>query len=112
MNRNNISAGRLRHQVTFYMKNELTDEWGEQQGDILIKSARADVQVTSGGESAQYGTVLTSQVITIMLYYDYAITNDMVVAWDGAKYDIKHIRPDETKRSMIVTAEVQANAVD
>lgn len=94
------------------MKNELTNDWGEQQGDITVKSARADVKVTSGGESAQYGTVLTSQVITIMMYYDYAITNDMIVAWDGAKYDIKHIRPDESKRSMIVTAEVQANAIN
>ncbi len=112
MNRNLISAGRLRHQVTFFMKNTMTDEWGELQGDVTVKSARADVKVTSGGESSQYGTVLTSQVITIMLYYDAEIDNDMSVEWDGRTYDIKHIRPDETKRSMIVTAEVQANAVD
>ena len=112
MNRNNISPGRLRHQVTFYSKNELTDEWGEQQGDITVKTARAEVRVIGGGENASYGTVLTSQVITILMYYDYAIMNDMIVAWGGSKYDIKHIRPDETKRSMIVTAEVQTNAVD
>lgn len=99
-----INSSRLRHYVEFVTMGGLND-YGEPEGEVLIFDARADVQVKSGRQLAEFGTVLTSEIITVLMYYDGRATNDLHVKWNGGKYEIKHVAPDTVEQSMIVTAE-------
>lgn len=99
-----IRSGRLRHYIEFVTTGGL-NEYGEPTGEVVVFDCRAEVQVKRGNQLADYGTVLTSEVITVLMYYDNRATNDLYVKWNGGKYEIKHVAPDTVEQSMIVTAE-------
>lgn len=99
-----INASRLRHYVEFVTTGGLND-YGEPEGEVQVFDARAEVQVKSGRQLAEFGTVLTSEVITVLMYYDDRANNDQFIVWDSKKYEVKHIAQDTVEQSMIVTAE-------
>ncbi|AUR81356.1 head-tail adaptor [Vibrio phage 1.072.O._10N.286.48.A12] len=102
-----ITAGQLTEYVVIKEGFNVPDENGEIGGERKVFDARADVLVRSGGELAQYGTVVTSEVITALMWYDKRAKNSMYIEWDGKVYRIEHVRPDSQKRSMIITAEIE-----
>lgn len=102
-----IRSGRLRHSVDVYRDDNTTNEYGEPIGSVLLFPRRCEVQEKSGDQLENYGTVLTSRIITVLMWYDASITNDCVLVWKGVRFEIKHIRTDTMDREMIVTAEVE-----
>ena len=106
----NITAGRLRHVVQFLEQSSDTNEWGEPVPPVpLFGPIMAEVVVRSGSESGSFGVNLTDEVITVLTWYDLRVTNDMLLKWvdTGVMYQVKHVKPDELRRGMIVTCEVQ-----
>lgn len=99
-----INSSRLRHVVAFYGPGEV-NEYGEYSDNSFIFECRSEVQVKRGNQMADYGTVLTSEVITALMYYDDRASNAMTLHWDSKEYEIQHIAPDTVNQSMIVTAE-------
>lgn len=99
-----INSGRLRHYVEFITTDGL-NEYGEPEGDVFVFDVRAEVQVKSGRQLAEFGTVLTSEIITILMYHDSRATNNLYVKWGGDKYEVKHVAKDTIDQSMIITAE-------
>ena len=105
-----IHAGRLRHVVQFLEQSSDTNEWGEPVPPVpLFDPIMAEVVVRSGSESGSFGVNLTDEVITVLTWYDPRVTNDMLLKWvdTGVMYQVKHVKPDELRRGMIVTCEVQ-----
>ena len=105
-----ITAGRLRHVVQFLQQSSDTNEWGEPVPPVpLFDPIMAEVVVRSGSESGSFGVNLTDEVITVLTWYDPRVTNDMLLKWvdTGVMYQVKHVKPDELRRGMIVTCEVQ-----
>lgn len=105
-----ITAGRLRHVVQFLEQSSDTNEWGEPVPPVpLFGPIMAEVVVRSGSESGSFGVNLTDEVITVLTWYDPRVTNDMLLKWvdTGVMYQVKHVKPDELRRGMIVTCEVQ-----
>ena len=105
-----ITAGRLRHVVQFLEQSSDTNEWGEPVPPVpLFDPIMAEVVVRSGSESGSFGVNLTDEVITVLTWYDPRVTNDMLLKWvdTGVMYQVKHVKPDELRRGMIVTCEVQ-----
>lgn len=106
----NIAAGRLRHVVQFLEQSSDTNEWGEPVPPVpLFGPIMAEVVVRSGSESGSFGVNLTDEVITVLTWYDPRVTNDLLLKWvdTGVMYQVKHVKPDELRRGMIVTCEVQ-----
>ena len=106
----NITAGRLRHVVQFLQQSSDTNEWGEPVPPVpLFGPIMAEVVVRSGSESGSFGVNLTDEVITVLTWYDPRVTNDLLLKWvdTGVMYQVKHVKPDELRRGMIVTCEVQ-----
>ena len=106
----NITAGRLRHVVQFLEQSSDTNEWGEPVPPVpLFDPIMAEVVVRSGSESGSFGVNLTDEVITVLTWYDPRVTNDLLLKWvdTGVMYEVKHVKPDELRRGMIVTCEVQ-----
>lgn len=102
-----ITAGQLNHYVKVVRENTEPDENGEAVGYVKVIDARADVLVRSGQELAAYGTVVTSEVITVLMWFDERVKNSMFIEWEGNVYRIQHVRPDSTRTSMIVTCEIE-----
>lgn len=102
-----IRSGRLRHYVEIYRSGGL-NEYNEPDPslNVLVFSARANVQIKRGNQLQAYGTVLTDEIITSLMYYDGRAQNDHYLVWDGKEYEIQHIAPDELCQSMIITAKV------
>lgn len=100
-----INSGELRDYVQFMIDSDEPDEWGDPQGSTMVFDARANVQVKSGRQNADYGTVVTQEVITVKMYYDSRAANDQNILWEGKEYEVQHVQPDVRKRAMIVTAE-------
>lgn len=101
-----INAGRLRHYVEVYADSGGQNEYGEPIGKTLVFDARADVLVRSGGEADNYGTTVTNEVITVLMWYDDRLKNDMFIVWEGVEYRVLHTQPNHDKRSMVATCEV------
>lgn len=102
--RHNITAGRLRHYVQFTKVDvNTTDEYGKSSIRVLEFDARANVKVVSGRQLEAYNTALTEQMITVMLWYNEAVSTDMKLLWDGREYDVVNVSPSDDYRSMIVT---------
>lgn len=99
-----ICAGRLRHVVGLYAPGGL-NHYGEQIGETLVFEARAEVQVKRGNQLVDYGTVLTSEVITVLMYFDSRAANNQILQWNNGKYEVKHVAPDTEEHGMIITAE-------
>lgn len=99
-----IRAGRLRHVVGLYVSGGLND-YGEQIGETLVFEARAEVQVKRGNQLVDYGTVLTSEVITVLMYFDSRAANNQILQWNNGNYEVKHVAPDTEEHGMIITAE-------
>ena len=106
----NITAGRLRHVVQFLEQSSDTNEWGEPVPPVpLFGPIMAEVVVRSWSESGSFGVNLTDEVVTVLTWYDPRVTNDLLLKWvdTGVMYQVKHVKPDELRRGMIVTCEVQ-----
>lgn len=93
------------HLIQFYAPTRGSDDWGDPLPKTFVFDAFADCRVRSGNESASYGVVITSIVITVQTYYDTRVASNQTIKWDGLEYQIAHIKPDAAKQYMIVTAE-------
>lgn len=100
----NISAGRLRHFVEFWEGAGGTDDYGDPLPSVKVFDARAEVQVKSGAQLSDYGTTLTSEVITVLMWYDLRAKNSQTLKWNNVDYQVQHIRPDDLSKEMVVTA--------
>ena len=101
----NNRAGRMRHYVEFMVESTDTDDWGDPIGFVPVFDARANVQVTSGQQNSDYGSVVTSEIITVLCRYDDRAQNNQTIRWNGKDYEVQHVRPDERMKDMIITAE-------
>ena len=59
--------------------------------------------VRRGEQNEQYGTVVTDEVVTALMWLNEQAMNDQVVVWNGKEYRVIHVRPDSGYKSMIVT---------
>lgn len=100
-----IRSGNLRDVVQFYEpdNNTDTDSWNEPQGNTLVFEARADCLVKQGDQNQLYGTDVTSEIVTALMWQDDRAKNDQVVVWNNKQYEVIHVRPDSGDKSMIVT---------
>ena len=108
-----ITPGRLVDVLQIKTSSDDTDDYGDPlPPHIIYPNKRGEVEVRSGDELIKYGSSVTSELITVLMYLDTRITSDMIMEWDGLDYIITHIRPIRHERSMIVTAEIQTNGGD
>lgn len=106
----NITAGRMRHVIEWYQQSSDTNEWGEPVPPVMVfDQVMAEVVVRSGSESSSFGANLTDEVVTVLTWYDHRVGNELLMKWvdTGVMYEVKHVKPDELRRGMIVTCEVQ-----
>lgn len=105
-----ITAGRMRHIVEWYQQSSDTNEWGEPVPPVKVfDTVMAEVIVRSGSENNSFGANITDEVITVLTWYDPRVGNELLLKWvdTGVIYKVKHVKPDELRRGMIVTCEVQ-----
>lgn len=104
----NINAGSLRHLIEWYVQPEGTDGNGNPIDKIKIyDSTMANVRVTSGSQSATLGAEVTDEMITVLTWYDPRITDSLFIRWENNDYEIQHIKPDELRKGMLITAKVE-----
>lgn len=105
----NITSGRLRHQLNFFVKTGGVDEWGQPKADELVATRRGEVKVLNGRDLMRFGATMNERVLTILMWQDESITEEMTLEWVGRKgrYKVDNISPDETGKGMIVTATIQ-----
>ena len=98
-------SGKFRDYLEFYSQDNDTssDPWNEAGGRTKVFDARAQCLVKRGDQNEQYGTVLTDEVVTALMWLDERVENDQVVVWKEVEYEVVHIRPDPGEKSMIVT---------
>jgi hypothetical protein len=103
----NITASRLRHVVNILtpaLPGE-TDDYGDPlPPSMLIENMFCEVQVKSGDQNSAYSTEVTSEVITVLCWYDDRITNEQYIEWNGNQYIIRHTRNSTDRNGMIITA--------
>jgi len=102
----NISAGRLRQYIEIQEEDTEPNEYGISGGFDTVIKARANVKFKSGSQMQDYGTTLTSTIITVLIWYNVAVKTNQYVLFDGVRYTIQHIEPDECRKSMILTCKV------
>ena len=102
----NINAGRLRQYVELFVANNEPDEYGQVSGKDLVFDAMAECKTASGSKMQQYGTTMTSTIITVLMWYDVRATNDQTLVWNGVDYSVTHVNPDPLLKAMILTCEV------
>lgn len=105
----NIDSGRMRHHVSLIEAGGGSDDYGDPLPSVLVFEAYAEVQVKSGNQLVDYGTALTSEIITVLMWYDPRAKNSQKLVWEGITYDIQHIKPDTQRRGMIITCKVERN---
>jgi SPP1 family predicted phage head-tail adaptor len=99
----------MRHYVEVMQKLPGSDSDGEPYLPVLVFEAYADVEVKSGRQLYEIGEVVTSEVITCMMWYDPRANNDMFIKWEGKTFEIQHIKPDREKKAMLITARIDGN---
>ena len=102
----NISAGRLKDYIEVYSKSGGQNEYGELLSGDLIFDAWADCKIRSSSESSKFGTTLAQTIVTVLMWNDERLKNDMVIKWNGVDYDVVGMPQSEDNKSMIVTMEV------
>jgi hypothetical protein len=102
----NINAGRLRQYVELFTSSNESDEYGQVIHGEPVFDAMAECKVVSGSKLDGYGTTVTSSIITVLMWYDERASNDLVLTWNGVKYNVNHVNPDPLMKSMILTCEV------
>lgn len=103
----NGNSGRYRHLISILTHQDSTDDFGIQLPPVELFKKRCEVQTTSGSQLSQYGTALTSSIITVLMRYDPRVQYDHLVEWNNYTYEIQHIRPDERNREMVLTCEIE-----
>ena len=101
-----INAGRLRDYVEIFDGGVTSDEFGQTVKGGLVFDARAEVKFASGKELHDYGTTTTSTIITVLMWFDERANDTQLLAFNGVEYHINHIKPDNARKSMILTCEV------
>lgn len=105
----NINSGRLRDYVRILKDSGLKNKYHEPEPPVFLFDARADVLVRSGNEAASYGVAVTSEIITVLMWFDARAENNMYVEWEDRVYQVQHIKPDSTRKGMIITAKTERN---
>lgn len=100
----NFSANRLNEYVQFYNQLNDVDERGKpKKSDEFAFDCRAEVQEKSGQQLQQMGKTLDDSVISILTYFHWDVKSDQVVVFNGNRYQVDHIQPDNVRKSMIVS---------
>lgn len=104
----NINAGSMRHIIEWYQQGDGTDIYGEPVGKTKVfDTTMANVRFTSGSQLQAVGAVLTDEVITVLAWFDNRVDNSLFIKYENRYYEIEHIKPDELRRGMIITARVE-----
>lgn len=104
----NINAGSLRDPVEWYKQPDGADDDGNPVPKIKqYKPVMANVRYSSGEQLAAIGAATTSEIITVLTWYDSRIDNSFFIRFNNLYYEIQHIKPDELRKGMLITAEVQ-----
>ena len=99
-----FSASQLREYVQFFNQSNETDSRGKptKTTDTLAFDCFAEVLEKSGRQLEQMGKTLDDSVVSVLTYFDWNVRSDQVMCWNGRRYEVDHIQPDESKKSMIV----------
>lgn len=97
-------SGRYKHKLKFVKGGSTRDAFGvvTQATEVKIMEAKGNVQVLSGSERINQGTALDSEFISVLLRSDTRIKHDLTMIWEGRRYTIDNIRPDDKKMKMVV----------
>lgn len=106
----NVHAGVMRHVIEWCKRSAGSDDYGQPLAPIpVFQPVMGDVRFTSGSQQVDIGAEITDEMITILTWYDPRIDNSYHVKFDGTTYEVMHIKPDEQRKGMIVTAKVGRN---
>lgn len=99
-------SGRLKHKVKFVRDGSTKDAFGVvvKGTETKVMDAKANVQVLSGSERISQGTALDTEFISVLLRSDTRIKHDLTMMWNGNRYTIDNIRPDDKNMKTIVQA--------
>lgn len=104
----NINAGSLRHPIEWHKQPEGTDGNGNPLAKISVYDpVMANVRVTSGSQNNTLGAEVTDEMITVLTWYDPRILDSMFILWESKTYEIQHIKPDELRKGMLITAKAE-----
>ena len=99
-----MSSGRYKHKINFVRTGSTTDAFGVVRNatDIKVLEAKGNVLIISGAERINQGTALDTEFVSVMLRSDTRIKHDLTMIWEGKRYNIDNIRPDDRKMRMVV----------
>ena len=99
-------SGKLKHKVKLLSGGTTKDTFGNiiKATEQKVMEAKANVQVISGAERISQGTALDTEFISIMMRSDTRIKHDLTLLWNGNRYTIDNIRPDDKNMKVIVQA--------
>lgn len=99
-----MSSGRYKHRIKFVSTGTITNAFGVvgKATDTKVLDTKGNVLVISGAERINQGTALDTEFISVMLRSDTRIKHDLTMLWEGKRYNIDNIRPDDRKMRMIV----------
>ena len=104
----NVNAGSMRHIIEWYAQGEGSDNYGNPVDKVKqFDTTMANVRFSSGSQLASLDAVLTDEIITVLTWYDPRITNSFFVRYENRDYEIQHIKPDELRKGMLITAKVE-----
>jgi len=98
------------HAIEWYTQPEGTDHNGNPFPRKKVHdTVMANVRVVTGSQSTEGDAEQTNETITCLTWYDPRILNSYFVLWESKIYTIKHIKPDEVRKGMIVTCMIDIN---
>lgn len=104
----NINSGSMRHIIEWYVQGEGSNNFGNPVAKTKqFDTVMANVRFSSGSQLASLDAVLTDEIITVLTWYDPRITNSFFIRYENRNYEIQHIKPDELRKGMIITAKVE-----
>jgi SPP1 family predicted phage head-tail adaptor len=102
-----MRAGLLTEQITIQKRVEVASDFASRQYDYIdYITTRAQVVHTGGNKSVLADEVFTSYAVKfiIRLYHD--VSPEMLVVYNGQKYEIKDINVQRAQQSITLTTEL------
>lgn len=100
-----MRIGRLRDSIIIQEQtDDQTDYGGETKTLNNLFNARVNVKVISGVELLKAGVAANTEVISILMRYDSRVKYEHLVSFNGVRYEISSIKPDDKYHTMIVSA--------
>lgn len=104
----NINAGSMRDPIEWYKQPDGSDNFGNPVAKVKqFKTLMANVRFSSGSQLSSLDADLTDEIITVLTWYDNRIDNSFFIRFENRDYEIQHIKPDELRKGMLITAKVE-----